>query len=259
MSNIIRPTSKTHLVIPDSHAHPDFHNKRYTWLGALIRDLKPDIVVDIGDWWDMSSLCHYDKGTKGFEGRRYKRDIEAGIEAQDRLLSVLRRSKKRLPRFVRTLGNHEHRIVKAIDRDPVLEGTIGLEDLRSADYHWEEYPFLEPVNIDGINYAHFFTTGVMGRPVSGETPARSLILKQLASCTMGHVHTFDYHCRTDTAGRRIHGLVGGVYQDYHADYAGPANKLWRKGVTLKTEVSNGDYNIRWISLEAIKEAYKNGI
>lgn len=259
MSNIIRPTSKSHLLIPDSHATPGQHNKRYTWLGALIRDLKPDVVIDIGDWWDMSSLCSYDKGTKGFEGRRYKHDIEAGIEAQDRLLSVLRAGKKRLPRFVRTLGNHEHRILKAIDRDPVLEGTIGLEDLRSADYHWEEYPFLQPVDIDGIHYAHYFTTGVMGRPVSGETPARALIQKQLTSCSMGHVHTFDYHCRTDTNGRRIHGLVGGVYQDYHADYAGPANKLWRRGVTLKTEVSNGDYNLRWISLEAIREAYKNGI
>lgn len=259
MSNIIRPKSRTHLLIPDSHAHPDHHNRRYTWLGALIRDLKPDVVIDIGDWWDMPSLCSYDKGTKSFEGRRYKRDIEAGVEAQDRLLSVLRKSKKRLPHFVRAIGNHEQRILRAIDRDPVLEGTIGLSDLQSAEYHWEEHPFLEPVNIDGINYAHYFTTGIMGRPISGETPARSLVLKQLASCSMGHSHIFDYHCRTDTSGRRIHGLVGGVFQDYHADFAGPANKLWRRGVTLKTEVENGDYNIRWISLDAIKKAYKDGI
>jgi hypothetical protein len=246
-----------HLMIPDSHAHPDFSNKRYSLLGALIRDVKPDVVIDIGDWWDLPSLCSYDKGTKSFEGRRYKRDIAAGVEAQDRLLSVLRKGKKKLPRFVRTLGNHENRISKAIDRDPVLEGTIGLPDLQSREYHWEEYPFLEPVNVDGINYAHYFTTGVMGRPVSGESPARSLILKQLTSCSMGHVHTFDYHTRTDTTGRRVHGLVGGVYQDYHADFAGPANKLWRRGVVIKHNVNKGDYDLQWVSLDAIERAYRN--
>ena len=41
--------SRTHLVIPDGHAHPDFHNKRAEWLGALIADVKPDVVINIGD------------------------------------------------------------------------------------------------------------------------------------------------------------------------------------------------------------------
>ena len=90
--------SKIHLVIPDSHAHPDFNNDRFDWLGHLINDVKPDVVVDIGDMFDMPSLCSYDKGTKGFEGRRYRADIAAGIEAQDRMMSIVKRQKKKLPR-----------------------------------------------------------------------------------------------------------------------------------------------------------------
>src|SRR5690606_7005489 len=178
--------AKIHLIIPDSHASPDHHNKRYEWLGHLINDVKPDVVIDIGDWFDMASLCSYDRGTKGFEGRRYKRDIEAGLDAQDRMFTIIRRQKKKLPRFVRTLGNHEHRIVKAIDRDPILEGTIGLEDLMSKEYGWEEVPFLTPITIDGITYQHYFTSGIMGRPIGGENHARSLILRQLGSVTQGH-------------------------------------------------------------------------
>ena len=63
--------SKTHLIIPDSHAHPDYKNDRYDWLGKLILDLKPDVLVNIGDTADMASLSAYDKGKASFHGRNY--------------------------------------------------------------------------------------------------------------------------------------------------------------------------------------------
>lgn len=243
---------KTHLVIPDSHAHPDFSNKRYSWLGNLIADLKPDTVVDIGDWWDMPSLCSYDKGTKGFEGRRYRRDIDAGIEAQDRLMAPVKRQKKKLPRFIRCLGNHEERINKAISRDPILEGTIGTSDLQSKEYGWEEHPFLEPVEVDGVTYSHYFVSGVLGRPVPN---ARQLLQKQLTSCTMGHDHRFDYVRMANVNGKRINALVCGVFQDYHADFAGPGNQLWDRGVVIKRNVEGGNYDIEWVSLERLEKEY----
>lgn len=246
---------KTHLIIPDSHAHPDFHNKRYEWLGHLINDVKPDVVVDIGDWFDMPSLCSYDRGKKSFEGRRYKKDIEAGLDAQDRMFRIIRKQKKKLPRFVRTLGNHEQRIAKAIDLDPILEGTIGLGDLGSRDYGWEEVPFLQSIEIDGVTYQHYFVSGIMGRPISGERHAQALILKKLRSCTQGHSHLFDYCVRSDVRGKKIHGCVVGVYQDYHADYAGEANNMWNAGVVVKRGVEGGEYDLEHISLKRIKEAY----
>lgn len=246
--------SKTHLLIPDSHAHPDYSNHRYDYLGHLIADVKPDVVIDIGDWWDMPSLCSYDKGTKGFEGRRYKRDIAAGVEAQDRLRRIVKKQKKKLPRFVRTLGNHEQRIVKAVDRDPILEGTIGLQDLMSKEYGWEEYPFLEEVEIDGIYYSHYFTSGVMGRPIGGEHPGYSLLAKKHKSCSAGHLHLFN-HCTHNVGKKRIHGLVCGVFQDYDADFAGPANDMWSRGVVLKHDVEDGNYDLEWISMRRLADAY----
>ena len=47
----------THLIIPDGHTHPDYNNDRFTWLGKLIVDLQPEVVVNIGDMADMASLC----------------------------------------------------------------------------------------------------------------------------------------------------------------------------------------------------------
>lgn len=247
--------SKTHLVIPDSHAHPDYDNERYSYLSKLIADLNPDVVVDIGDWYDMASLCSYDRGTRGFHGRRYQADIAAGVEAQDRLLLPLRKRKKRLPRFIRCLGNHEHRIIRAIDREPeLLEGTIGLSDLQSKEYKWEEYPFLQAVEVDGVNYAHYFVSGVMGRPVSS---ARAMLNHQNASCVMGHAHTFDYATKTNVRGQAFHGVICGVFQDYTPEFASATDYMWRRGVLILHNVEDGNFDIEWISMDRLKGMYKD--
>ena len=63
------------LVIPDSHAHPDYDNKRADYLAKLIIDETPDVVVNIGDKWDFNSLSSYDKGKRSFHGRSYKKEV----------------------------------------------------------------------------------------------------------------------------------------------------------------------------------------
>ena len=250
----------SHLVIPDAHAHPDFHNKRFDWLGNLVCDLRPDKVIMLGDWVDMPSLCSYDKGTKGFEGRRYKHDCDSGIDAQERFFSPIRKRKKKLPWFLMMQGNHEYRIDRAIDSDAArLDGIISQEDLKYEDFGWEyiRYAGSTPAVkvVDGIAYAHYFTSGVMGRPIAGVHPAFQLLSKQFMSCTQGHVHTTDYSVRTNAAGRFVQGLVAGVYQDYFSDFAGEANNLWWRGVVFKDNVENGQYNPRWISLDSIRKEY----
>ena len=87
--------SKTIIVIPDSHAKPGVSNRRAEWLGKLIVDIKPDIVVDMGDTADMESLCSYDRGHKSFQGRTYAKDIEAHNDFQDRLWSTVRKAKRK--------------------------------------------------------------------------------------------------------------------------------------------------------------------
>lgn len=254
----------THLIIPDSHAHPDFNNDRFGVLGKFIVDLRPDVIVNLGDMADMPSLCSYDKGTKGFEGRRYKKDVEAVIDAQEKLLGPLKQVQKNLkkakkkpynPRMVLTIGNHEQRISKATSLDAVLDGTISLDDLKYKEYGWEVIPFLDVVEIDGVCYSHYFTSGVMSRPISGEHAAFSMITKNFKSCTQGHTHTRDFCERTDPLGNRIIGLVAGVYQDYWADFAGPANKMWWSGVIVKTNVHQGQYDLEFISMDTLKKEY----
>lgn len=254
--------NRSHLIIPDAHAHPDFNNDRFDWLSLLIRDLKPDVVINLGDGADMPSLCSYDKGKGSFIGRTYRKDIDAFLDSQDRLWSPLRRAKKRLPQTIYLIGNHEERIGRALNAQPELQGTISFDDLELDRWYDQVVPYdggtPGVIDVDGVHYAHYFVSGVMCRPIGGEHPAYSLLAKRMVSSTCGHIHTGDYCIRTKhdgNNGRKVHGLVAGVYQDYRAGFAGMANDLWWRGVIFKEGVENGDYNVRWISLDSIKKEY----
>ena len=254
-----------HLVIPDAHAKPGCNKDRFHWLGKLIVDERPDKVICLGDFADMFSLCSYDRGTKGYSARRYMEDVRAAREAQTRLLTPLhalqsaqRFNKKKIytPELHMLYGNHEARIDRAIDLDEtMLDGLISLNDLGYEEYGWKTYPFKDVVVLDGIAYCHYFVSGVMGRAIGGENPAASMINKHHMSCTAGHTHTFDVARRTKADGSHMRGLVAGCYFDHYENYAGPANHLWYRGVFIKNNVHDGDYELEEIKMETLEKRY----
>jgi hypothetical protein len=172
-----RGMSKTRLILPDAHAHYQHHNKRAEWAGELIADVKPDVVICIGDLWDMPSLSSYDRGKKSFQGRTYQADFNAGLDFQERLWTRVLRRKRKLPRRVFCMGNHEERIARAINVQPELEGAVGYSDLQLDRWYTDvvHYQGSTPgtIEIDGISYAHYFVSGVAGRPVGGEHPPQA--------------------------------------------------------------------------------------
>lgn len=250
---------QTHLVIPDQHAHPDFGNERADWLGQLILDLRPDVLINMGDAGDFSSLSSYDRGKRSFHGKSYRRDLDAHLDFQERMWAPIRKAKKKRPYSIFLEGNHEERIERALDLSPELVGTVGFKDLE-LDRHYNEvvrYDGNIPgiVTVDGISYAHFFISGNLGRPIGGEHIAYSLLAKKHVSCTQGHSHTFDFSTRTDVHGRRINGLVCGVFQDYRTGWAGPQNDLWWRGVVIKRNVHEGHYDLETVSVDTLRKAY----
>ncbi len=249
----------TYLIIPDQHAHPDHSNIRADWLSSLIQDLKPDVVANMGDAADMSSLSSYDKGKRSFHGKSYKKDLDSHLEFQERLWEPVRRQKKKLPfRFVLE-GNHENRIERALDLSPEMQGVIGFSDFQFDRYYDEVIRYdggLPGIyKRDGILFAHFFPTGVSGRPIGGERPAHMLLSKNGMSSIAAHSHTLDFATRRTVADETLNGLVVGCYQDYTNDWAGPIGKFWQAGVAVLRNVENGTYDFQWISLEALRKEY----
>jgi len=207
----------------------------------------------------MPSLSGYDKGKKSFQGRTYQADIHAHQDFQARLWDTVRAAKKRLPRSIYLVGNHEERIRKAINVQPELEGAIGLHDLELE--HWYDtvvpYDGNTPgiITVDGISYAHYFTSGVMGKAIGGANPARALLKAQHTSCTSGHLHLADWAVETSAHGKKIMGMFCGVFQDYRSDWAGGSNDLWWRGVIVKRDVHDGCYDPEFISIERLKREY----
>jgi hypothetical protein len=247
-------TLKTICVVPDSHAKPNVSMRRYEWLGSLIKDINPDFVVDLGDWGDMESLCSYDKGKKDFEGRRYAKDIEAAHEARS-LVDVKLKSFKG-KRFA-LVGNHENRISRAVNDDAKLEGLISINDLKPKN--WEYIDFLEPLELCGFIFQHYFTSGVMGKPIGGEYPAGSILKKQFISSVSGHSHVWDYCTRTSGKRTKLQSFVCGAYLDPNQfeKYAGPSNYMWNNSITILKGVEDGychdGYEV--INMKAIQREY----
>ena len=253
---------KDHLVIPDAHANPRYNNSRFLLAGNYIAKHLPQTIVCLGDWADMDALSSYDKGKKDFEGRRYKKDIDSANEALDIFDSGIRavnaertRSRKALykPRKIMLLGNHEDRIMRATQSSPELDGAIGVEDIKFSEHGWDVVPFLSTINVDGIHYSHFFTSGVMGRPVGGENPASSLVSKQHVSCTAGHSHLLAFAERSKPDGSKLMGLVAGCLVDFPMSYAHATSHMWWRGIVHKHNVVNGQYDLETISLDRLKK------
>lgn len=251
--------SKKIIVLPDQHAHPDYNNDRADWAAQLIIDQQPDIVVNLGDAADMPSLSSYDKGKRSFQGRNYKNDLNAHLDFQERLWGPVKARKKKLPYRVVLEGNHEQRIERALDLSPELTGTYGFSDYDFDSYYNEvvRYNGGTPgiVEIEGILFAHYFIAGVSGRAVSGENPANMLLDKVGQSAVCGHIHTFDFTSKANTRGVVRNTLIAGCYQDYINPWAGNIGQLWRAGIPILHSVENGDYDLQWVSLKALKEEY----
>lgn len=253
--------SKRILVIPDLQIKEGVPTEHLKWIGRLIADKQPDVIVQIGDFADMPSLSSYDVGKKSFEGRRYSKDIEAVHRAMEELMSPVieliahqRANKKKVykPKLVLTLGNHEDRITRAINNDPKLEGLISIDDLQFSNWGWEVVPFLEVVQIEGVCFSHYFTTGVMGRPVT--SPA-ALLSKKHVSCVMGHVQTDGIASQYTGEGKRITGLFAGSCYMHQEDYLGPqGNKHWH-GVWMLNDVRDGEFEPMQLSLRYLNKKY----
>lgn len=257
--------SELTLVIPDPHAHPDYSNARFDLLSHLIMDRKPDTIICLGDFADMPSLSSYDKGKKSFEGRRFKDDCESAIDAQVRMFAGIaeyndraRRNKDKQyrPTTVMLGGNHdEGRISRIVNDNPEWEGVIALSALRYNDY-WHTYvPYRHTIDLDGVLYSHHFATGVSGRPIGGINMGRSLVQKNYVSSTVGHSHLWNSFTDTRRDGTRVHGLSAGCFVDFALEFAAETHHLWWRGVILKHNVRDGDYDLEQISLDRLRALY----
>lgn len=253
--------TKSILVIPDAQVKPDTPTDHLRWLGNYIVQKKPDIIVNIGDFADMASLSSYDVGKKSFEGRRYRSDIEAQHRAMWELLNPLdrynqtqRNNKKRVyqPEMHLTLGNHENRINRAVNDDPKLDGTIGINDLQYESWGWQVHPFLEVINLQGISFSHYFVSGTAGRPAS---TANAQLNKTHNSCIAGHQQGLQIATGKRADGTLLTSIIAGSFYLHDEEYLGSqGNNHWR-GALMLHGCENGQFDLNLLPMRYLQEKY----
>lgn len=178
---------------------------------------KPDYLIVLGDWWDFPSLSSHDeKGSAKKENARVVEDLAAGTAALKRLMDPIRSEVDRLtrrhlrrwnPQLIFLEGNHENRANRYAEHEPVLTGVVGSQLCPVEEFGFRRYRFLEPVNVGGVVFAHYWQNSKSSRPVGGTIDNR--LNKICNSFVCGHEQGLLYGNRPLPMGRTIHGIVAG--------------------------------------------------
>jgi len=246
---------RRHFIVPDTQVKKGVPTDHMDWIGRAIKDYAPDVVVHLGDHWDFPSLSRYEPaGSMAKEGARVEDDIEAGNAALERLHKAMGRYRGRK---VILEGNHEHRLIRAINDDPRLAGTIGYHLLNRERLGWEVVPYHcgapGQVVIDGVTYAHYFAAVNTGRPIGGTANNK---LNHIGDAfVQGHVQGYDIGNKQFATGRIKQGIVAGSAYLHDEDYKGMANNHWR-GVLVLNEVRDGNFCVMPLTLDYLCRKYE---
>jgi hypothetical protein len=253
-----------HYVLPDVQVRPGDVTDHLDWIAQDIIRRKPDVLVCIGDFWDLPSLSSYSApGGLEKENARIAKDIDAGTAALQRLtvpiwkeVARLKAQKKKQwnPRLVFTEGNHEQRIARLAINDARFEGVVGTHLLPIESCGFERVPFEQPIEIDSVWYCHYWKTAHSPRPIGGTIDNR---LNKLGfSAVQGHEQGKKYGSRNLPNGRTIHGVVAGSCYLGREEYRGPqgANE-WRGTVVLHDVRNGGDFEPMFLTLRYLCEEY----
>lgn len=253
--------TRRHIIIPDTQVRPGVPTNHIAAAGRYVAEWRPEVVVVLGDWWDMPSLSTHSDASKA--GRGYQEDVDAGNQALEDFTKPIKKVRGYRPRLVLLGGNHDDYTISTdatsgrpgrfLASNPKLRGKILLSDLNFTRLGWEYHPFLKVVEIDGVWYSHYFYAPSTGRPYGGT--AQYKLAKIHHSYTMGHQQGLDVGRIELAGGRTIRGLVAGSFYQHDEGYRGPqATGEWR-GILVKHSVRDGNYDLMEVGMDYLLRKY----
>ena len=248
---------RRHFILPDTQVRKGVPTDHLEWIGHAIKKYKPDVVVHLGDHWDMHSLSSWDgPGSIAMEGARYEDDIAAGNEALERLHKAMGGYKCRK---VILRGNHERRIWRAMSKDARFAGTIGYHHFNDRRLGWEPIDYVGEtpgqIVIDGLTYAHYFANSNTGRAIGGSAQYKLAAIG--TPFVQGHVQGYDIGTKQYATGRVIRGIVTGSCYLHDEEYKGVANKHDRVAMVLNN-VSDGRFMEMPLDMEYLCKNFGGG-
>lgn len=225
---ITRRGNRLTIVWPDTHA--PYHDPVAVALALkVVRTIKPDNLVVIGDLYDFYAVSFYGKNPR-------RRAILADEIAEADAEVVSSMAKLPVGETSFTCGNHEHRLDRHIqEKSPSLTGLV--TDIREIlPQKWEYHPYGTTVKIGKMHYSHDF-----GR--HGISAGRQGLLDVGGNICFGHTHQLGVSYlgqqRGDAHVALNVGWLGGLQ---HIDYRhqATAKRLYMHGLGVVQEDARGN-------------------
>jgi hypothetical protein len=243
-------------ILTDAQVMPGVRLEHLGWYGTYIAEKKPDVILCMGDFGDFPSLSNFGRDQRDFHGHRWAKDLAAFHEGMQMFLAPIHAAMAAdptwKPRFVFCEGNHESHIERITQQYPFLEGTISREDLCLEEYGWEVFPFLQPVEIGGVAFCHYFPSGVMGRPISS---AAEILRKLHMSAFAGHQQGREIAYARRADGGNLTAIISGSFYQHKYKFLSPfTNAHWR-GTYFLHEVKDGQFDEMALSIDYLRRRY----
>ena len=210
----------TVLIGSDKHNKPGHRPMAYRAFLAAAAELKPDVIVINGDWFDFPTIGRHHR--IGWEERPSLRDeLEDGISCLKEIQDASPKSKRYF-----NLGNHDMRFDGFIsNRSPELEG---LEGMHLEDHLPNWKIGLSVVFNDILIVLHRWHNGTHG--------GYNDTLKGGVNTATGHDHKLNVRPYTDYNGIR-YGIKTGTLSDLHDSpflYTENSPCDWQPGFAIVT-------------------------
>lgn len=251
------PEGIKHLVIGDTQQEYQAPTKHFLWMARYAVDKGVNKVVHVGDFGEYSGLSAWDSAVKrAFEQRAVGRDFDAVNKALEVFEEELYRLGWKGEKHI-TFGNHEYRIDRFLADHPELRDLVSYDRLNFKKYGWRTYPFLEVATVDGIAYSHFFPRNHAGKVFQqkhGAPSALAQVRREMRSCTAGHTPGLDTAIYT-AGDRMLRGAIIGSSYLHEPEYHNAQGRAYWRGVLLKHNVRDGNYNLCEVPLDYLEKKY----
>lgn len=248
------------IVIADTQVDNSSPTQHLEALSKYIWKHKPETIIHIGDHWDFPSLSSYSSGLEK-ENQRLHDDLEGGFNAFKLIMAETNKknaSGKRTlysPNKHFVMGNHENRLHRFIENQPVLKGCFDLDSFIKKQ-GWSVNQFLDPLWVQNICFMHYMPNAMSGRAVGGSIENK--LNKFPHSFVHGHQQQYQYGRRQNLQGEAHFGVCAGSFYMHDEAYRGACNTEIRGFVHLKSFVNRydkPDHDVEFVSLERLLSCY----
>lgn len=248
-------SSKIRVVcIGDAHDSPEIPDKsRFEWIGKYIKEVKPDVVIQIGDFATLDSLnTHVPNDT--LDGR-LKPSFEKDMGSLNLALQVM--DLGGVERHC-TLGNHERRLYLYEQSHPEMDGKLKCSiDSVFRENGWTYSPYGEIYYLGGVGFVHA-ALNRLSKTFGGKNAENTIANESIHDLVIGHSHVERVH-RAPKIGPNNEVVivnVGCALPHGHVEaYATHALTGWAWGIT-DLIIQNGHIQDRdWVSMNKLGERY----